>query len=383
MTNSSSVSSFADHYSNPLYFSPGDNLSTPIVSVKLTNENYHVWSRSFSVALSIKNKPQFINSTSSIPDLNDVSYPAWNRCNFAVLSWMLNSVSEDIAQSLISYDKASLAWNDLKQRFNQCDAIRIADLQSRIASCDQGEATVTQYFTNLKVLWEEYLQYRPVPVCDCDPTPRVMLYQDQDYVIGFIRGLNDAFDVVRSQLLVMDPLPDINTVFKCVVQVERQMRGSVIRSVDSVALATNFQNKGKDPYSKGLFCHYCKKDNHSIEDCYRLKNKKAREASGGTLKSGFAAAIYSDAGGNGKTQAGGTFAESSSAPAERSVMANMSLTNDDIANSSCFSSILCRLLLLLLKPLSTLPLITCLLPPIPIPIPLVYMLYLLFLLNSI
>ncbi|CAN1775940.1 hypothetical protein LINPERHAP1_LOCUS13492, partial [Linum perenne] len=137
MTSSSSVSSFTDHYSNPLYLSPGDNLSTPIVSVKLTNENYHVWSRSFSVALSIKNKLQFIDSTSSIPDLDDASYPAWNRCNFAVLSWMLNSVSDDIAQSLISYDKASLAWNDLKQRFSQCDAIRIADLQSRIASCDQ------------------------------------------------------------------------------------------------------------------------------------------------------------------------------------------------------------------------------------------------------
>ncbi|CAN1120678.1 hypothetical protein LINPERHAP2_LOCUS347 [Linum perenne] len=88
---------------------------------------------------------QFIDSTSSVSDLNDASYSAWNRCNFAILSWILSSVSEDIAQSLISYDKASLTWNDLKQRFSQCDAIRIADLQSRIASCDQGEATVTQY----------------------------------------------------------------------------------------------------------------------------------------------------------------------------------------------------------------------------------------------
>ncbi|CAN1150025.1 hypothetical protein LINPERHAP2_LOCUS17333 [Linum perenne] len=252
---------------------------------------------------------------------------------------MLNSVSDDIAQSLISYDKASLAWNDLKQRFSQCDAIRIADLQSRIASCDQGETTVTQYFTNLKVLWEEYLQYRPVPTCDCESTrakkcsviAKVMLYQEQDYVIRFIRGLNDAFDVVRSQLLLMDPLPDINTVFKCAVQVERQMKGPVNRSVDSIALAASFQNRGKDPYSKGLFCRYCKKDNHSIEDCYRLKNKKAREASGGSSKSGFAAVVYSDAGGNGNIQTGGTFAESSSAPAERSVMTNVSLTNEDIA----------------------------------------------------
>ncbi|CAN1192604.1 Retrovirus-related Pol polyprotein from transposon TNT 1-94 [Linum perenne] len=327
----SSTSPFTDHYANPLYLPPGDNISAPIVTLKLTNENYHIWSRSFSVALSIKNKMQFIDGTLPMPEATDPNYSAWNRCNFAVLSWILNSVSEDIAQSLISYDKASLAWKDLKQRFSQCDAIRIADLQSRIAACDQGEYTVTQYFTNLKVLWEEYLQYRPIPVCDCNPgrleqcsvVAKVLMYQEQDYVIRFIRGLNDSFDVVRSQLLLMDPLPDINTVFKSAVQMERQMRGSVVRSVESVALATNFQNRGKEVVTKGLFCRYCKKDNHMIEDCYRLKNKKAKEATAGGSRSGFAGAVSSDV--------GGMITEYRPATAERSVMASSSLTADDVA----------------------------------------------------
>ncbi|CAN0847453.1 Retrovirus-related Pol polyprotein from transposon RE1 [Linum grandiflorum] len=155
---SSTSSTFADHFSNPLYLSPSDNLSAPIVRVKLTNDNYHVWSRSMSVALSVKNKLQFVNGTSTAPDVVDASYAAWTRCNYAVLSWILNSVSQDIAHSLISYDSASSAWKDLKQCFSQCDAICIADLQSRISQCDQGEHTISQYFTNLKVLWEEYLQ---------------------------------------------------------------------------------------------------------------------------------------------------------------------------------------------------------------------------------
>ncbi|CAN1292939.1 Retrovirus-related Pol polyprotein from transposon RE1, partial [Linum perenne] len=268
-----------------------------ITSIKLSNDNYHTWSRAITVALSIKNKLQFINGTSSMPDPSDTSYAVWIRCNFAVLSWILNSVSDDIAQSLISYDNAASAWNDLKQRFSQCDAIRVADLQSRISSCDQGNATVTQYFTNLKVLWEEFLQYRHVPACECNPgqsskcnvVSKMMLYQEQDYVIRFIRGLNDSFDVVRSQLLLMDPLPDVNTMFKFVVQLERQMRGAIPRSVDSVALAAaaarQFRGKGAD---EGLFCRYCKKDNYTIENCYRLKNKKARENGNGIMKTGNA-----------------------------------------------------------------------------------------------
>ncbi|CAN1222783.1 hypothetical protein LINGRAPRIM_LOCUS670 [Linum grandiflorum] len=191
-----------------------------------------MWSRSMSVALSIKNKLRFVDGTYLAPSATDASHSAWIRCNFVVLNWIFNSVSEDIAQSLISYDDAASVWKDLKQRFSQGDAIRIADLQSRIASCDQGDSTITQYFTNLKVLWEEFLQYRPIPICDCNPdhvvackvVTKMLLYQDQDYVIRFIRGLNESFEVVRSQLLLMEPLPDINTAFKFAVQLERQMK---------------------------------------------------------------------------------------------------------------------------------------------------------------
>ncbi|CAN1279788.1 Retrovirus-related Pol polyprotein from transposon RE1 [Linum perenne] len=160
---SSTTSAYTDHYSNPLYLSPGDNLSVPIVNIKLTNDNYHIWSRSISLALSIKNKTTFVDGSLPAPSSDDAGFSAWNRCNFVVLSWILITVSEDIAQSLISYENAADIWKDLKQRFSQCDAIRIADIQTRIVSCDQGSSTVSQYFTNLKVLWEELLQYRPIP----------------------------------------------------------------------------------------------------------------------------------------------------------------------------------------------------------------------------
>lgn len=185
---SSSPSTFTDHFANLLYLSLIDSLSAPIVGVKLTNENFHIWSRSMSLALSIKNKFSFVDGSYLAPDISDASYPGWIRCNFSVFNWILNSVSKDIAQNLISYDNTATAWKDLKQRFSQRDAIQIVDLQSRIASCDQGHITVTRYFTNLKVLWEEYIQYQSIPLCECNPdhvfgckvVSRMLLYQEQD-----------------------------------------------------------------------------------------------------------------------------------------------------------------------------------------------------------
>ncbi|CAN1222208.1 hypothetical protein LINGRAPRIM_LOCUS513 [Linum grandiflorum] len=105
---SSSSSAFTDHFANPLYLSPGENLPIPIVGIKLTNNNYHVWSRSMTVALSIKNKLKSVDGSYPAPDFTDATFPAWIRCNFTVPNLILQSVAEDIAQSLILIAKINV-----------------------------------------------------------------------------------------------------------------------------------------------------------------------------------------------------------------------------------------------------------------------------------
>jgi len=69
-----------------------------------------------------------------------------------VVSWILKVVSQSIAQSIICMDNAFDIWNDLKERFSQGHMIRISDIQEMISSFKQGELTVTNYFTQLKIL---------------------------------------------------------------------------------------------------------------------------------------------------------------------------------------------------------------------------------------
>jgi hypothetical protein len=38
----------------------------------------------------------------------------------------------------------------------------------------------------------------------------------------FITGLNDSFNIVKTQILLMDPLPPMTKIFSMVVQFERQ-----------------------------------------------------------------------------------------------------------------------------------------------------------------
>lgn len=47
-------------------------------------------------------------------------------------------------------------------------------------------------------------------------------------------GLNESYTNVRTQILLMNPLPTINKVFSLVIQEERQRTAGTLPSVDSV-----------------------------------------------------------------------------------------------------------------------------------------------------
>ena len=106
----------------------------------------------------------------------------------------MNSVSQSIAQSVIYFDYAADIWNDLRKRFSQGDLLRIAELQEEIYALKQGSQNVTDYFTNLKTVWEELDNYRPLSFCNCP----ARTYHQQDFIIRFLKGLYERFSVVRS-----------------------------------------------------------------------------------------------------------------------------------------------------------------------------------------
>ena len=80
------------------------------------------------MALLSKNKLKFIDGSIQIPAKEDPSFQVWERCNTMVTSWLYRAVIPSIAESISWLDNALDVWNDLKERFSQGDAFRIADL---------------------------------------------------------------------------------------------------------------------------------------------------------------------------------------------------------------------------------------------------------------
>ena len=59
-----------------------------------------------------------------------------------VLSWILNSSTPNIANSVIFYNTAHEVWEDLQNRFFQSNAPRIFHIEREITCLTQDQVTI-------------------------------------------------------------------------------------------------------------------------------------------------------------------------------------------------------------------------------------------------
>ncbi|XP_042067248.1 uncharacterized protein LOC121810552 [Salvia splendens] len=148
--------------SSPYFLHPSDNPGTILVPQPLTGSNYATWSRSFTTALLAKNKLVFVDGSILLPARDDLLYQPWIRCNSMVISWLRNSLSPQISSSIMYLDDAYAIWFDLKERFSIGDSARIYQLKQQLMSLSQGSSDVNTYFTNLRIVWDEFKSSQPI-----------------------------------------------------------------------------------------------------------------------------------------------------------------------------------------------------------------------------
>ncbi|KAI5415069.1 hypothetical protein KIW84_040506 [Lathyrus oleraceus] len=188
------------------------------------------------IALILKNKENFIDDSLTKSPVADPLYAPWIRCNTMVLAWLHRSISEAISKSVLWIDSVVGVWKNLQTRFSHSDLFHISDIQEDLYKMRQG--------------------------------------------------LNEKFTHSKSQIMMMNPLPDIDKVFSLVIQQEREMHNSIAamnptatNTEETMAfqIQTNSGNSyGKPNYSKGKtqgfisarghnrVCSHCGRTNHNV-----------------------------------------------------------------------------------------------------------------------
>ncbi|XP_070021411.1 uncharacterized protein [Nicotiana sylvestris] len=218
---------------NPLYMHPSENAGSSLVPMPFDGIGYRSWRRGVLRALS------------------------WERCDDMVTSWILNSLSKDIADSLQYVNDSKELWQEFEDGYDQTNRAKMYQLQKEINDLTQGSLDVTGYYTKMKKLWEELHTLNANTQCNCQcicGAKANMYKEEQDRrLIQFLMGLNEVYTVIRGSILMMNPLPTIAQVFSILIQEEKQ------REVRP--------HRYRGPR---LFCDYCKRPGHTKDKCYKL-----------------------------------------------------------------------------------------------------------------
>ncbi|XP_049390256.1 uncharacterized protein LOC125854717 [Solanum stenotomum] len=297
--------------SHPFYLHSSDSPGMSLVNFIFDGRGFQGWRRTILIALSAKNKLGFIDGTCKIPDRSSSDYHLWSRCNDMITSWLLNSLSKDIADSVIYSQTAKDLYTDLEQRFGQSNGAKLFHLQKELSDLVQDNTDVAGYYTKMKRLWDELeslnAENKCKCLCVCGGKQKLTKSLEDEKLIRFLMGLNETYAPARSNILMIKPLPNLNHAYSLLLQDENQResyvnvptgpssfmvgkQGNNIPQsyVDNQGYVANqayvnqkihSQNQGmwdnrstqKFPGKKSnLFCTHCKKTNHIKQDCYRL-----------------------------------------------------------------------------------------------------------------
>ena len=101
----------------------------------------------------------------------------------------------------------------------------------------------------------------------------------------FLMGLNESYSVVRGQLLLMNPLPDVSQAYSSIIQEEKQQNlgtrretieasAMTVQKEEPTALAIRHKfGQSSRPNSnnrKPLHCSHCDRDHHTRETYWKL-----------------------------------------------------------------------------------------------------------------
>ncbi|KAD3068250.1 hypothetical protein E3N88_36130 [Mikania micrantha] len=268
--------------SSPLYLHANDSNSLTIVTMKLKGtENYSIWASAMKLALEVKNKYGFVSGTCTRPTDDEVLGKQWDRCNSVVLSWILNSVSEELYLGQVYSKFATELWLDLKETYDKVDGSVVFNVYQKINGLTQSGSSVSEYYHRLNTLWKQFDAIVQLPSCSCNASKEFNDFNHLIKLMQFLMGLDDIYQPVRTNLLTRDPLPTVKVAFSIVSREEshrnsgsipgtkNQSMGFVSKTSQSNQSFSNTKRFGRGP-NPNLKCTHCNKIGHTVDKCFEL-----------------------------------------------------------------------------------------------------------------
>ncbi|KAL0304654.1 UNVERIFIED_CONTAM: Retrovirus-related Pol polyprotein from transposon RE1 [Sesamum angustifolium] len=271
-----------------LYLHPSEHSGLSLSSIPLDGSNFLVWSRSIYVSLGTRMKLSFIDGSFPQPATGSKTFEQWRRVDLMVISWIWNSISKDIVEAFMYASSSRELWLELQRRYGRSNGPMLYQIQQELSTVSQGDLSVTAYLTKVKKLWNELSCLDPAPKCTCgkcicEISKVISPKNESTELMQFLMGLHEVYESERSQILMMDPLPDVEKAYAMVLSVEKQRSVHInmkdFQHTNSIYHVAGKENKrGFNAVQKkklfidkcSLVCDHCHKSGHSKDSCFKL-----------------------------------------------------------------------------------------------------------------
>lgn len=203
--------------------------------------------------------------------------------NSMIIRWIRASISPRIRSTVTSTSDAHKLWEDLLQRYSIGNAVCAHRIRAELAACKQDGMKVMNYFGKLSTRWEELLTYKPLPKCMCSAMTKIVKDHEEERVHQFLMGLDEVrFGNVVTNIISMEPLPDLNSVYQRVVREERRFSSSRPQAKQEVIgfaakteeshmqVASGFNTTTNNISLSSIVCSHCRGNGHEKRECWQI-----------------------------------------------------------------------------------------------------------------
>uniref|UniRef100_A0A803MZA9 Retrotransposon gag domain-containing protein n=1 Tax=Chenopodium quinoa TaxID=63459 RepID=A0A803MZA9_CHEQI len=167
-----------------------------------------------------------------------------------VISWIHACLSDTIRKSVLFVNTARETWIQLEKRFSMTNGSRKYKLNKDLYNLKQNGSSINVYFTSMSSLWEEIDDMSSLPVVtESNAEIKSLLnakskYQEEQKLFQFLNGLDEQFGAMRSQLLMLTPLPTVDCACSMLQQEESQREVLLSSHIDHDVSAMYSRNTG-------------------------------------------------------------------------------------------------------------------------------------------
>lgn len=267
------VSILSDYYL-PAVLDPDQVIST----VFFDGPNYERWTKLMCNALKAKNKLGFIDGLIQKLSSGADEIKLWGIINSMLVAQILNTIEPKLRSSVSCADTAFQLWDSLKSQFSVGKDPRVYELKADLATFKQEGYFVQDYFGPMKLLWDDLIEYEPIPYCccgrsDCKLIKILLDMRDSERKYQFLMGLDgNRFGTTRSSILCMKPSPNLESAFSMVLREERHQHVTRVSEnrPEAISFSVQASSSSRPPMRNRPVCTYCGQTCHEERTCYQL-----------------------------------------------------------------------------------------------------------------